>query len=323
MSGFVLTHPTRKTMNGKIGARIASRMARRQIVARYTSMRNGYSRTAEVMAAVRALEQFQPTPRRIICDPYASEFLIRPSFKLLAQSGWLANPATRAVGVWAPGALEFLTIRARLSDEIAADMADNGLEQIALLGAGFDTMSLRIRGVLRDVTIFEVDHPATQAVKREVMGRIGAPENLRFVAVDFERDDFVEKLREAGFAPGRHSLVLWMGVTYYLTAQAMTRALCQIHTLGGAGMRFVFDYMLKEVVKGASRNRDALSKARIAARLGEPWLFGLDPATVADYLAAFNFKLLKDYDAEELHAKYCPGRATPIDYVRIVVCDRV
>jgi hypothetical protein len=101
MSGFVLTHPTRKTMNGKIGARIASRMARHQRVTRYTSMRNGYSRTAEVMAAVRALEQFQPAPRRIICDPYASKFLIRPSFKLLAQSGWLANPATRAVDVWA------------------------------------------------------------------------------------------------------------------------------------------------------------------------------------------------------------------------------
>ena len=114
-----------------------------------------------------------------------------------------------------------------------------------------------------------------------------------------------------------------MGVTYYLTAQAMTRALCQIHTLGGAGMRFLFDYMLKEVVKGVSRNRNAISKARIAARLGEPWLFGLDPATVGDYLAAFNFKLLKDYDAEELRAKYCPERATPMDYVRIVVCDRV
>jgi methyltransferase (TIGR00027 family) len=286
-------------------------------------MRNGYSRTAEVMAAMRALEQFQPALRRIIYDPYASKFLIRPSFKLLAQSGWLATPAMRAVDVWAPGALEFLTIRARLGDEIAADMAANGLQQIALLGAGFDTMSLRIEGALRDVTIFEVDHPATQAVKREVMGRMGAPENLRFVAVDFEQDDFVEKLREAGFAPGRHSLVVWMGVTYYLSAQAMTGALCQIHTLGGAGMRFVFDYMLKEVVKGASQNRDALSKARIVAKLGEPWLFGLDPAAVGDYLAAFNFKLLKDYDAKELHMRYCPERAKPMDYVRIVVCERV
>ncbi|HEU0175991.1 MAG TPA: SAM-dependent methyltransferase [Blastocatellia bacterium] len=285
-------------------------------------MRNDYSRTAEVMAALRALEQFQPAPRRIICDPHASEFLIRPSFKLLARSRWLASPTTRAVDVWAPGALEFLTIRARLSDEIASEMATNGLEQIALLGAGFDTISLRIKGALRNVTIFEVDHPATQAVKREVMVRIGAPGNLRFVAVDFERDDFVEELRRAGFAFGRHSLVVWMGVTYYLTAQAMTRALCQIHTLGGAGMRFVFDYMLKEVVDGASRNREALRKARIAAKLGEPWLFGLDPARVSDYLAAFNFKLLKDYDAEELHSRYCPERAKPMNYVRIVACER-
>ena len=48
-----------------------------------------------------------------------------------------------------------------------------------------------------------------------------------------------------------------------------------------------------------------------------------DPATVGDYRAAFNFKLQKDYDAEELRAKYCPERATPMDYVRIVACDRV
>jgi methyltransferase (TIGR00027 family) len=307
----------------KIGARIASEKRARRTITRLIPMRNDYSRTAEVMAAMRALEQFQPVSRRIICDPYASEFLIRPSFKMLAQSGWLANPTMRAVDVWAPGALEFLTIRARLSDDIAAEMASNGLEQIALLGAGFDTMSLRVEDVLRDATIFEVDHPATQAIKRDVMEQIGAPKNLRFVAVDFEKDDFAEKLRQAGFAPSRHSLVVWMGVTYYLTAQAMTRALCQIHTLGGAGMRFVFDYMLKDVINGATRNRNARGKARIAARLGEPWLFGLDPAMVGDYLAAFNFKLLKDYDAEELHTRYCPERATPMNYVRIVVCERV
>ncbi len=285
-------------------------------------MKNGYSRTAEIMAAFRALEQFQPESRRIICDPYASKFLIRPYFKILARARWLASPTMRAVDVWAPGAQEFLTIRARLSDDIAAEMAADGLDQIVLLGAGFDTMSLRIGQTLRNVTIFEVDHPSTQAVKCDALGRIGTPENLRFVAVDFERDDFVEKLSQAGFAPDRLSLVVWMGVTYYLTAQAMSRALCQIHTLGRAGMRFAFDYMLKEVINGATRNDNALRKARIASRLGEPWLFGLDPAMVGDYLTAFNFKLLKDYDTEELRAKYCPERPSPMDYVRIVVCER-
>jgi len=271
----------------------------------------------------RALDQYKPASRRIIDDPHARAFLIKPYFKALSRSRLLANLASRAIHFWAPGAQEFMTIRARLGDDIAAEMAADGLEQIVLLGAGFDTMSLRIKEALRNVAIFEVDHPATQAVKREVVGRLGAPGNLRFVAVDFEQDDFVEKLREAGFVTDRQSLIVWMGVTYYLTAQAMTRALCQIHTLGGAGMRFIFDYMLKEVIDGATRNRDALNKARMAARLGEPWLFGLNPAMVGDYLAAFNFKLLKDYDAEELHARYCPERPAPMDYVRIVVCERV
>jgi methyltransferase (TIGR00027 family) len=285
-------------------------------------MRQDYSRTAEGMALVRALEQFQPASRRIIHDPYAREFLIKPHFKLLARSRWLAKLTLRAVDVWARGAQEFLSARPRLGDDLAAEMAAAGLEQIALLGAGFDTMSLRIKEALRDVTIFEVDHPATQAVKREAIGRIGAPENLRFVPVDFEQDDFVEKLRQAGFATERRSLIVWMGVSYYLTAQAMARALSQIATLGGAGTRLIFDYMLEEVVDGTTQNRGALGKARVAARLGEPWLFGLRPAEVGGYLAAFDFRLLKDFDAEELRARYCPGRAAPMDYVRIVVCER-
>ncbi len=285
-------------------------------------MRQDYSRTAEGMALLRALEQFQPASRRIICDPYAREFLIKPHFKLLARSRWLATLTLRAMNVWAQGAQEFLTARPQLADDIAAETAAEGLEQIVLLGAGFDTMSLRIKEALRNVTIFEVDHPATQAVKREVIGRIGAPENLRFVAVDFEQDDFVEKLREAGIVKERRSLIVWMGVTYYLTTQAMARALSQIATLGGAGMRLIFDYMLEEVVDGTTQNRDALSKARIVARLGEPWLFGLKPAEVGDYLSAFDFRLLKDFDADELRARYCPERAAPMSYVRIAVCER-
>lgn len=271
---------------------------------------------------IRALEQFQPASRRIIHDPHASQFLVKPHFKLLARSRWLAKLTLCPMNVWAQGAQEFLTARARLTDDIAAEMAAEGLEQIVVLGAGFDTMSLRIEDALRNVAIFEVDHPATQAIKREVIGRIGAPANLHFVAVDFEQDDFVEKLRQAGFSTERRSLVVWMGVTYYLTAQAMARALSQISTLGGVGMRLIFDYMLEEVVDGTTQSRNVLGKARIAARLGEPWLFGLKPAEVGDYLAAFDFKLLKDYNAEELRARYCPERAAPMNYVRIVVCER-
>src|SRR5215510_7236074 len=72
------------------------------------------------------------------------------------------------------------------------------------------------------VTVFEVDHPATQAVKREVFARLGIPATVQFVATDFERDDFVVKLCAARFVSERRSLVVWLGVMCYLTMQAIT-----------------------------------------------------------------------------------------------------
>jgi methyltransferase (TIGR00027 family) len=183
-------------------------------------------------------------------------------------------------------------------------------------------MALRIKDALPGVTIFEVDHPATQAVKREAMARLGLPANVRFVAVDFEQDDFVKRTGAAGFDSQRRSLIVWMGVSYYLTAQAMARTMAQMGELGGQGTRLIFDYTLAEVIDGTSQNRDALSKARRVAELGEPWLFGLQPDEVPDYLAAFGFRLLKGYEPAELRARYCPHRRMPMTYVRIAICER-
>lgn len=285
-------------------------------------MREDYSRTAEGMAMLRALEQAVAPGERIIHDPFAKEFLINHHYRRLAGSPWLAYGTLLFLKVWAPGGQEFLTARARLVDDLAVKLSQEGMEQVVLLGAGFDTMALRIRESLRNVTVFEVDHPATQIIKREVMERIGVPENLRFVAVDFEQEDFTQKLRDAGFDPSRRSLVVWLGVSLYLTNKAVARALEQISTLGGEGTTLVWDYLLAEVINGMTTNRDALDKARRAAKLGEPWLFGLETSQVPYYVEQFGFHLLKDYTPEELREMYCPRRSTPMSYVRIAVCER-
>ncbi len=284
---------------------------------------NEYSRTAEGVALLRTLEQLQPADRRILNDPYAAPFLQHPRLRWIARSWLLSRLMLHFLNRWSPGAQEMLNLRARLVDDLAVEMKTAGLEQIVMLGAGFDTMALRIKDALRTVTVFEVDHPATQVVKREAFARIGIPANVRFVAVDFERDDFVVKLRGAGFVPERRSLIVWLGVKCYLTMQAITRAMNQIAALGAPGTRLVFDYILVEVINGTSRNRDALSKARRMARLGEPWLFGLAPDQVPDYLASFGFKPIRDYGAADLRARYCPQRRMPTDYVRIVTCERI
>jgi methyltransferase (TIGR00027 family) len=286
-------------------------------------MRQDYSRTAEGMAVLRALEQHQPAARLILDDPYAQAFLFNPAFRLLVRAPWLARGVSYGLQFWAPGGQEFLTMRPRLVDELAVEQVSAGIRQIVLLGAGFDTMAWRLREALRGVTIFEVDHPATQAAKRQASERLWLPPNLRFVAVDFEQEDFVEKLHAAGFDPVQRSFIVWVGVTYYLTPAAMARALQQIASLGGAGMRLVFDYMLDEVVKGTTANREALSKARRAAQLGEPWLFGLQPAEVSAYILPFGFRLVHDYAGAELRQRYAPQRPMPMTYLRIADCERL
>lgn len=272
---------------------------------------------------LRALEQQQPAARRIIHDPFAKEFLFHRTLRWLTRSRWWARGVLRFLQYWAPGGQEFLTIRPRLVDELAAAQAAQGVGQIVLLGAGFDTLAWRLREALRGVTIFEVDHPATQQAKRQASARIGQPDNLRFVAVDFERDDFVEKLCEAGFDSTRQSFIVWVGVSYYLTGKAVADTLRRIAAISQPGTKLIWDYMLAEVVDGTSSDQAALDKARRAARLGEPWLFGLQPERLGEYLAQFGLRLLKDYEPEELRTQYCPQRQMPMSYVRIAVCERM
>lgn len=285
--------------------------------------RDTHSRTAEAMALVRAIEQTQSPSRRIIDDPYAPAFLFHPFFRLVGGSRVLSRFMLRFLDWWAPGGQELLTIRPRLVDDLAREQAAEGLEQIVLLGAGFDTMAWRLKDFLKSVTVYEVDHPLTQAPKREVAGRLGVPATLRFVPVDFEREDFSVKLREAGFDAARKTLMVWVGVSYYLTAPAVEGALRQIAGMTVPGSVLVWDYMLAEVIEGTSSNREALGKAARVAMLGEPWLFGLTPESHREYLASLGFSVRHDYDPEELRRRYAPQRPLPMSYVRIAVAERV
>ena len=285
-------------------------------------MRKGYSRTAEAVALARALQRTLPPSQRILDDPYAAAFLQNPYLRFVAGSRLSSWMLSGFLDFWATGGQEFVAIRARLADDQAREMAGLGLKQLILLGAGFDSMALRIRSSLAGVRVFEVDHPATQAIKRKVMAKLGTPENLRFVPVDFERDDFVERLVEAGFDRFHVSLVVWMGVSYYLTAEAMSRTLTHLSEASTAGTRLVFDYILQGAIDGTSHNLAAIMAARRVALVGEPWIFGLRPEYVGEYLGGFGFKLINDYEPGELRQRYCPLRFTPMDYIRIVVAER-
>ena len=285
-------------------------------------MRHDYSRTAEGVALVRALEQHVPAAQRILDDEFAASFLQNRWYRRIISSSLWSRGLLKFLAHWAPGGQEFLTMRPRLVDDLVKAESAHGLAQVVILGAGFDTHAWRCRAALTNVTVFELDHPATQLAKRALSARLGIPPNLRFVAVNFETDDFAERLLAAGFDTARPTVFVWVGVSYYLTAPAVADTLQRIAQLSRPGTQVVWDYMLAEVIDGTTTNREALDKARRAAQLGEPWLWGIAPVALPAYLAQGGLRLVHDYEPTELRARYAPARPLPMSYTRIAVCEK-
>jgi len=279
--------------------------------------------TASGVAVARALEQLRPPRERILDDPFAADF----SMGLLgaaAHNRILGRIAAFAIDAAMPGMLAFVNARGRYSDELVAECARHGAGQFLILGAGFDTAALRLGDAAEALTIFEVDHPATQQTKRTAVQRI-APEaarRIRFVAVDFERDDLVERLVSSGFDPKQPSVATWMGVTYYLTEEAIGETLDRLSQLLSPGSRLAFDLVTRATIEGTTGNRTATIGTRRAAKLGEPFIFGCDPADVGALVEPHGFEVLDEVTPAQLVSRYVAAHRKTVDFAYLVTVER-
>jgi methyltransferase (TIGR00027 family) len=277
-------------------------------------MREGHaSRTAEYNALFRALEASQPEGRRLFDDPLARAFLARP-LSLAARIG--ALPGLRALVPWYidrrwPGPRSAVVARTRLIDDaIAAELHGSSgplaepPEQFVVLGAGFDTRAYRLPG-LRALAVFEVDHPDTQATKRRLLERaLGAvPATLRFVACDFTRGALASAMAAAGWREPARSLILWEGVTNYLTADAVDATLRWCAS-AAPGSLLLFTYVHRDILERPERFVGTPQLFASLERAGERFTFGIDPGELAGFLAARGFALESDVGAAEFRQRY-------------------
>ena len=134
--------------------------------------------------------------------------------------------------------------RAAYTEQALKTAVRTGTEQYVILGAGLDTFAFREKEFLSKHKVFEVDHPLTQSDKLERIARAGwtIPDNLTFVPVDFTKDSLTERLIAAGFDTKAKSFFSWLGVTYYLSAEAIGKTLTELSSLCADGSTLVFDY---------------------------------------------------------------------------------
>jgi methyltransferase (TIGR00027 family) len=265
----------------------------------------------------RALETLEPKP--VIRDRYAIRFLPRELALAVraARVPTLRRLLLRYADHRAPGARTSAVARTAAIDELVSQRVFSGLcHQVVLLGAGFDCRAHRLPE-LAGVPVFEVDRRETQAIKRAHV----PASKVTYVEVDFLRDDAFAKLEAAGWRRDVPSLVVWEGVTNYLTEEAVLRVLSEVGRCA-AGTRIVFTYIHRGVLDGSHAFLGGEQIRANVAKLGEPWTFGLEPSAVGDFVARARLVLASDQGADEYRRAYLGATSPGYAFYRLAVADR-
>lgn len=263
---------------------------------------SGPSRTALRVALRRAAHQLYDASPLVFNDPLAVAILGPHAEELERTPGRNAShkPRPHSIALRA-----FLVVRSRYAEDLLAHASAHGVTQYVLLGAGLDTFAHRNPD--SSLHIFEVDHPATQQWKRELLQSIGLPQppNLVYIPTDFERQSLPNQLHAAGFDPAAPTFFAWLGVVPYLTL-ASFRATIRFILAQPAGSGVVFDYGQPRAALSANEQLAHDSLASRVKLAGEAFQLFFTPAEAAAELAAF--RSVEDLGSPEINARYFAGR---------------
>jgi methyltransferase (TIGR00027 family) len=186
------------------------------------------------------------------------------------------------------------------------DHDGSSVSQVVIMGAGYDSRSIRFRERLATARVFEVDSPNTQADKRRglALRRLPVPSNLVFVPVDFESQTAAERLRAEGFRTGEATLWLLEGLSMYLEPATIESTFRFISDSSGAGSIVVFDYAYADVLRGLTTRYGATGVMAAVDKAGESWRFGIEEGGVAAFLAPFGFTVVDEASPAELERCY-------------------
>jgi methyltransferase (TIGR00027 family) len=226
-----------------------------------------------------------------------------------------------------PGIKLHYALRKRRLEEITRDAIQNGCRQVVVIGAGFDTLALRLHESFAATKFFEVDHPATQSVKRRVVERHRGPQgNLRFISLDLARGSLEESLlASADYNSDAGTLFLAEGLLMYLAPSEIELVLQFIRRRSGPGSRFAFTFM--ETQRGGRIGfRESSRAVDLWLRLrGETFKWGSPRALIGEFLAARGFVVQELTTSEALRRKYLTSEKlegfTPADGECICVAE--
>lgn len=257
------------------------------------------SRTALATAYARAYHQTAAEPR-VFTDPLAARMVGMTSNELTGR-----DTATLDTGDAEENLRRrlFIAGRSRYAEDTIAAAVTEGTHQVVILGAGLDTFAYR--NPHADVRVFEVDHPDTQAWKRQRLAEAGIdiPDSLTFTPVDFDRETLPAGLVASGFDRNRPAVFVWLGVVMYLTRNIVMATL-RVVAAQATPVRVIFDYLYPP--SSAAPEARAAQQARLdrVAAIGEPFLTFFTAESITQHLLTIGFDQVEEHSAAALLSGY-------------------
>lgn len=266
------------------------------------------SMTAQLVAGLRAAHYESGLRPLVFEDPFAAHFTGGVFLEPLQRGELQAYLERMALQPIQGG----IVARARYAeDALELALAESRVRQFVLLGAGNDSFLVRRPDLVKKLEVFELDHPDSQAEKREKLvelGYVDAP-NVHFVAVDFERERAGDALRRSGFDPAVPAFFNWLGVVTYLSREAIFATLRALREASAAGSRIVFDYpVAPHLLQSDADRARSLEISRSTAAVGEPRQAKHVPEELAREARAIGYAVVEDLSPEAIFARYFEGR---------------
>jgi methyltransferase (TIGR00027 family) len=262
------------------------------------------SETAMQMALSRAIESLKTEEERICYDPLAKDFLTL-KYKILIQNKLLRNSIVKIIDQLFIGHHYYVIARTRYIDDFLQECCANEIQQVVIMGAGFDSRAYRFDD-LKEIKVFEVDHPATMAIKKEkIQKELGSlPNHVVYVPIDFLKEKLSDKLVQCGYSGNLKSLFIWEGTTPYLIPESVDETLAFVSSNSGKDSSIIFDYILKSVVNGTCDLEGAKNEFEKMNKTSEPLTFGIEKEKIESFLVDRGFQNIKDVGSEYLKELY-------------------
>ena len=255
--------------------------------------KSGVGSTAGGAAFCRAAEQYLPEQQRLFNDPIEYE-LLGGLYQWMLRSPRMRQYVIDQTEAATRGLYGEQICRTRYIDEAVSAALSVGIRQGGMLGAGLDTRAYRLPG-MQQAKVFEVDMPRVQKSKRaQVVKFLGkAPENVTFVPIDFDEQDLGEVMSGSGFDRSQPAVFVWEAVTQYLTSEGVAQTLKFVGSCA-KGSRLVFTYVPRWIIEHPERDPEAMALMKLSKMKMAPFIFGLEPAEIPQYLKAFNVRVVED-----------------------------